>query len=184
MKKLALALLAGCITLSALAGTLAGVTMDNQISVGSQDLVLNGMGLRSKFFVKVYVGGLYLPGKQTDAAKVLAADEARRMVMHWLHDAGKDAVCDGWNEGLAANTSGASAELKKDFDTLCSYMADAVTGDRFVFTYVPGTGTAVELKGQAKGTIAGKPFADALLACWIGPKPGPGEDFKKHLLGG
>ena len=33
-------------------------------------------------------------------------------------------------------------------------------------------------------TFAGKPFADALFKSWIGPKPGPGEGFKRDLLGG
>lgn len=184
MKKLVLALLATSLTLSALAATLAGVTMDDQITVDGKALVLDGMGLREKYTFDVYVAGLYLPVKQKDAAKVLAADEPRRMVMHWVRDVGKDKICEGWDEGLAANTPGASAELKKDFVTLCGYMEDAAKGDPFVFTYLPGAGTTVEVKGKAKGTIAGKPFADALLACWIGPKPGPGEEFKKNLLGG
>lgn len=184
MKKPVLALLACSLTLSAFAATLAGVTMDDPTTVDGKTLVLNGMGLRSKFFVKVYVAGLYLPAKQKDAAKVFAADEPRRMVMHWTYGVDKATICEGWQEGLAANTPNASAEVKKDFETLCGYMAEAEKGDRFLFTYLPGAGTTVEVKGGAKGTIAGKPFADALLACWIGPKPGPGEEFKKGLLGG
>jgi hypothetical protein len=43
-------------------------------------------------------------------------------------------------------------------------------------------GTEVELNGASKGTVEGKEFADALLACWLGPKP-PSEDFKAGLLG-
>jgi hypothetical protein len=41
----------------------------------------------------------------------------------------------------------------------------------------------VDVKGVTKGTIPGKPFADGLFKAWIGPKPGPGEGFKKQLLG-
>jgi len=33
------------------------------------------------------------------------------------------------------------------------------------------------------GDIAGKGFADALWACWIGPHPGPGESFRDALMG-
>ena len=40
------------------------------------------------------------------------------------------------------------------------------------------------LNGKTKGTLPGKAFADAVLATWIGPEPGPGEDFKKAMLGG
>ena len=33
-------------------------------------------------------------------------------------------------------------------------------------------------------TLPGADVADAILATWIGPKPGRGDDFKKALLGG
>src|SRR5947209_15933138 len=42
------------------AGTLAGVTLPDSVQAGSESLVLNGMGLRKKLFIKVYVAGLYL----------------------------------------------------------------------------------------------------------------------------
>lgn len=166
-----------------LAGELASVKLDDTAQVGSQSLVLNGMGLRTKFGIKVYVGGLYLGAKHTDPAKILAEDSARRTVMQFVRsvDAGK--ICDGWNEGLAGNTPGASAEVKKDFETLCGYMEDVGEGEQLVFTYVPGTGTEVAVKGKVKGTIPGRPFADALFAVWLGPKP-PTADLKKGMLGG
>jgi hypothetical protein len=52
-----------------------------------------------------------------------------------------------------------------------------------VFTYTPGQGTAIEVKGAEKGAIEGKGFADALYASWIGDKPATGK-LKKGLLGG
>ena len=112
-------------------------------------------------------------------------DTARRGVMRFIYSVGAEKICnEGWKEGLAANTPNASAELKSKFDTLCSYMEDMGEGDEMSFDYSPATGTAVTVKGKAKGTIAGKDFSDALFGCWLGPKPGPGEDFKKALLGG
>lgn len=172
------------LALPAAAGTAGGVTMADTATAGSSSLVLNGMAVRTKLFIKVYVGGLYLPAMEKDAAKILAADAPRRMDMHWLYGVDKAKVCEGWAEGLSLNTPNASATLKSAFDTLCGYMSDTSSGDKLIFTYVPGTGTTVEVKGEMKGTIPGKDFADALLACWIGPKPGPGADFKKALLGG
>jgi hypothetical protein len=41
----------------------------------------------------------------------------------------------------------------------------------------------VEIGGVRKGILPGKGFADAYFACAIGPKPGLGEKFKRHLLG-
>jgi hypothetical protein len=62
-------------------------------------------------------------------------------------------------------------------------MQDAKTGDRFIFTYLPGKGVEVAINDQVKGTLGAKPFADALFACWIGEHPGPGEAFREALMG-
>jgi hypothetical protein len=170
-------------TLPLKAGTLKGVTMDDSIDVDGQKLVLNGMALRKKIIFKVYVAGLYLPQKETDGEKILNADTPRRCVMHWLRTVGTEKINDAWLEGLEANTPGYSPELKKQFETLTGMMEEMKEGQLIVFTYVPGKGTEVNIKGKVKGTIEGKEFADALFACWIGPKPGPGEGFKEDLLG-
>ena len=167
----------------AAAAELAGVTQPNAVEAGGEQLVLNGMGLREKFFIDVYVAGLYLPAKQKSGDAVLKADTPRRLVMHFTYDVSKDQVCDAWKESLAGNRPNASAALKKDFDTLCSWMADVEEGEQMVFTYAPDEGTAVEVQGEAKGTIEGKDFADALFASWIGDKPATGK-LKKGLLGG
>lgn len=165
------------------AGTLAGVTLPDNAEVKGQSLVLNGMGLRKKFVIKVYVAGLYLPQKEKGSQKILSGDTPHRMVMHFLYGVSKDQMCEAWNEGLEANTPNASAEVKKAFTTLCSWMEPIDEGKQLVMTYVPGEGTQVEVNGKVKGTLPGAATADAILATWIGPKPGPGEDFKKALLG-
>jgi len=171
------------IAIPALALTLAGVNLEDHATVAGQTLVLNGAGLRKKLFIKVYVGGLYLPAKQSNAAAVLAADTPRRMVMHFLYSVSKDQMCDAWNEGLENNSKNASAEVKGAFKTLCNLMEPIPKGNRLVLTYVPGTGTTVEVNGKNKGTLPGKATSDAILATWIGPDPGPGQDFKKSVLG-
>jgi hypothetical protein len=57
-------------------------------------------------------------------------------------------------------------------------------GQKLVLTYLPGEGTRVEVGGKVKGTLPGKPTADAILSTWIGKDPAPGADFKKDVLGG
>lgn len=183
MRKL---ILAAALTLTAAtagAATVAGVNIENSATVDGQNLVLNGAGLRKKFVVKVYVGALYLPSKQSNPAGILAGDAPRRMVMHFLYDVDKGKMAEAWEEGLAANTPNASAEVKTAFRTLSSWMEDMKEGQRIVMTYAPGTGTTVEVAGKNKGTLGGKAVADAILNTWIGPKPGPGNDFKKAILG-
>ena len=183
MRKL---ILAAALTLAAVTvsgATVAGVKIEDSSSVAGQNLVLNGAALRKKFVVKVYVGALYLPSKQANAAAILAADAPRRQVMHFLYDVDKEKMAEAWEEGLADNTPNASPEVKTAFKTLATWMEDMKEGQRIVLTYAPGTGTTVEVAGKNKGTLGGKAVADAILNTWIGPKPGPGGDFKKGVLG-
>ena len=42
------------------ADSLAGISMPNNITVENETLILNGLGLREKYWVDVYVNGLYL----------------------------------------------------------------------------------------------------------------------------
>lgn len=170
-------------TVTAAAATVAGVNVPDTTDVNGQQLVLNGTGLRKKFFIKVYTGALYLPAKSTNAAAIVSADQPRRMVMHFVYDVGKDKMAEAWAEGLEANVPNATAEVKKNFGQLSAWMEDVKEGQQIVMTYVPGTGTIVQVNGKTKGTLAGKATNDAILATWIGPKPGPGADFKKAVLG-
>ena len=165
------------------AGTLAGVALPDKVDVGGQALVLNGIGLRKKFFVKVYVGGLYLPAKERSPAKVLAADAPRRMTFAFVYSVSASQMCDAWEEGLADNTPAAGPEVKAGFKTLCAAMEDIPKGHEMVLTYLPGQGTRVEVNGKTKATLPGKPTSDAILATWIGAHPGPGNDFKQAVLG-
>ena len=175
--------MAGGLAVAPMDTTVSDVTLPGTVDVAGQTLVLNGVAVRKKFVVKVYVAGLYLPAKSTNADSVLAADATRRVVMHFVHDVGKDKLCGAWNDALEDNTPDASAQLKSEFTTLCSWMEDIKDGQQIVFTYVPGTGTEVVVAGTVKGTIAGKDFGDAVFKAWIGPKPGPGQGFKKSLMG-
>ncbi|HEV7669832.1 MAG TPA: chalcone isomerase family protein [Thermoanaerobaculia bacterium] len=188
MRKLTVACLALILTLSLLptpahAATVAGVTVPDKADAEGTALVLNGAGLRTKFIIKVYVGALYLQAKESNAAKILAADTARETLFHFLYGVSKEQMCDAWNEGLEQNTPNASAQVSKDFKTLCTWMEEIPKGNQMALVYVPGKGTTLTVNGKVKGTLAGKATSDAILATWIGADPAPGADFKKAVLG-
>lgn len=184
MRKTVLALtLAAAMAAPASAATIGGANLPDTVTAGGQQLVLNGGGVRKKLFIKVYAAALYLPARQSSPERILAADTPRQMLMHFLFDVEKEKIAEAWQEGLAANTPNTTPAVKQAFSTLSSWMADMKKGERIVLTYVPGAGTSVEVKGQVRGVLPDKAVADAILATWIGPKPGPGEDFKKAILG-
>ncbi|MFZ2541526.1 MAG: chalcone isomerase family protein, partial [Gallionella sp.] len=58
---------------------LAGVKLVDSVQIGNESLQLNGAGIRTGLFFKIYVGALYLPEKQTSAEAVIADVRGSRM---------------------------------------------------------------------------------------------------------
>lgn len=166
----------------------AGVKPPDTVKLGNADLQLNGAGLRTRFFVKVYVGALYLPEKKSAAADVLAAKGAKRMALYLLRDLSAEQLTGALDEGLAANLSAAEREkFKPEIDALHATMAavgNAKEKSVITIDYLPeSSAMRIALDGAAKGApIAGEEFCRALLKVWLGDKPVDG-DLKAGLLG-
>ncbi|HNX51230.1 MAG TPA: chalcone isomerase family protein [Thermoanaerobaculaceae bacterium] len=178
-------LVAGSLLMTSMAfGTeLAGVTLPDTAQVGSASLKLNGAGIRKKLFIKVYVGGLYLPAPTSSPAAILGADETRRMVMHFVYkevDAAK--VTEAFREGFANNSAASLGALQARLDAFCALWPAMHAGDLAEMTYVPGTGTTLVINDKNLGVTAGKDFADALFLVWLGDKPADA-GLKEGLLG-
>jgi len=161
---------------------LKGVTLPDSIDEGGAKLQLNGMGLRTKVIVKVYVAGLYLADKSGDVAKIIAADAPRRVEMVFLRDVGKEKIADAFRTGFEKNSKDELAKLEERLKQLQAGVVDIKKGDHLIISYSPKSGTT--MSGAAtKTVIPGKDFADALLRNWLGPNPAD-EDCKKGMLGG
>jgi hypothetical protein len=164
------------------AATLAGVSLPDTVQVGSTTLVLNGVGLRKKFVIKVYVAGLYLEQKSSNSDAIMKADARKRIVMQFLHGASKSQIADAFDESFSNNAPDAKKTLKPDIDRFLGALEAVKEGDQMVFTYVPAMGTTFAINGKEKLTIAHPAFAPVLLSVWLGPKP-PNADLKKGMLG-
>ena len=161
----------------------AGVPLPDTAAVEGKTLVLNGGGLRTRFFFKVYVIGLYLERPATDAAAILGSDTIRSAQLHILRSLSGDEIGSAIRTAFEQNAGDAMSRLQDRLKRLESMFPAVATGDTIVLTYLPGRGTDVVAKGQQKGVIEGKDFADALFAVWIGEKPVDPE-LKKGLLAG
>lgn len=182
-KKLFVAMLVTAVALPLQAMELAGVTLPDTVTVGGATLKLNGMGVRKKLWIKVYVGGLYLAAPAHDAATILAADTPRQMVMQFLYkEVDKAKLTEAWRDGFTNNSAASLPALQARLDTFCGWWPSMKSGERAVITYVPGTGTRLELNGRELGVISGKDFADALFLVWLGDKPADA-GLKQGLLG-
>jgi hypothetical protein len=163
-------------------GTLAGVTLPDTVQAGGKTLVLNGLGLRKKFMVKVYVAGLYLEQKSSDPAAILKADTPKRIVMHFVRGVTKNQIVDAFNESFESNTPDARQTMKAEINQFLGALDSVHDGDEILLTYLPGTGTTVAINGKEKLTISAPAFAPVLFSVWLGPKP-PSPEMKEGLLG-
>jgi len=178
----AIALIGMASVLNLNAGTLAGVTLPDTAQVGSTALVLNGLGLRTKYMIKVYVAGLYLPQKSSDPAAIIKADETKRIVMHFLHGASKSQMTDAFSESFSDNTPDAKKTMQAEIDRMLGALESVKEGDEMVFTYVPDRGTTLAIRSEDKVTVPGQAFGQMLFSVWLGPKP-PNAGLKKGILG-
>jgi hypothetical protein len=177
-----LALLAATtLGIAAQAAELAGATLPDTLSAGEKALKLNGLGLRKKAIVKVYVGALYLETLSKDAEQILAADQARAIRMQYLRGLTKEQLVDAFREGFEMNARDKAGQ-KAAFEQMLALVPDVKAGDTLTFVYVPGKGTTVQAGNKDLGAFEGKGFADAVFAIWLGRKP-PTEDLKKGMLG-
>ncbi|MCK6391190.1 MAG: chalcone isomerase family protein [Azonexus sp.] len=167
------------------AAEVAGIRMADTLRVGNQDLVLNGAGLRSKLFIKVYVGALYVDRRQGSAATLLEVNGPRRMQMRMLRDVDADSLQAALDDGLADNLSPDElAGLKPQIAQLSGIMrgiGKAREGDTIAIDFLPDT-LKVALNGAPRGEVAGAALPPALLKVWLGHKP-VDASLKKALLG-
>jgi hypothetical protein len=168
----------------ATAATVKGVTFPAAAAVGGRECRLVGVGVRTKLVISVYLGALFLATPTGDAAAAVAAEEPKRVVLHFLHSkVGADAIRGAWRDGFAANSAAALPQLQARLDRFSSlFDADLLKGETIELTYVPGQGTEVVVKGAARGVIEGADFMRALWAVWLGEKPADG-GLKKGMLG-
>lgn len=170
---------------TALAKEVAGVSLPETVTLGSKPLVLNGAGIRSKFFIKVYVGALYLPARTRDAETILRGTGPVAMHMHVVHsEISKEKLVDAWNDRFDANLEAAErARLGPRIARFNGLFRSVRKGEVMRLDYQPGVGTTVSINNETRGVIEGEDFMQAWLGIWLGREPAD-TGLKKGLLGG
>jgi hypothetical protein len=170
--------------------TLEGVAIPDRIDIMGRPLLLYGMALRKKAVFKVYVAGLYLPEKSSNAEAILGADTPRCMVMQFLRNVSAGKLCDSWNEDLEANTPDASPGVRSEFGT-CAWMEDRQEGDQPPSPTCPrGTCRVRESQGRL-GRISRRalslpdgPPVGSVQARPVGGRPGRGDSSARRESAG
>lgn len=184
MHTLITALFAVLATAPVVAAEVAGVKIEDKASVGGQELVLNGAGVRTRAIFKVYVGSLYLPAKTANPQGALAAGP-RRIQLNLLRTLSADQLVDALVDGLKANATPQELDAVKaqtaELVTIMKTFGDVKEKDVVTIDFADGA-TKIGLNGTGKGVIAGEPFNRALTKVWLGENPVQA-DLKKAMLG-
>lgn len=155
------------------AANIAGVNMPDQLQYGGKTMVLNGAGIRKKFLMSMYVGGLYLTSKNKDGDAIMKADEPmsiRLAITSSLISPAKmkSTTLGGFQRAMGGDTS----SLKKEIDQLMNSFDKGVgKGDIYELTNVPGSGVHVLRNGKLVETIRSQPFKQTLFGIWLSKTP-------------
>ena len=186
MKKILLVFCCMFLSWNASALEVSGVKLADSIHLGSRDLVLNGAGLRTKFFFKVYVAALYLGVKTHVAGAALNQSGEKRVALHILRELSDEQMLHSFNEVMAANHTAAEMQALepqlKELTAIFHVVGKVKDGDVVDLDYLPASGTQIIVNGVLRGNIAGEAFNRALFKIWLGDKPAQ-PDLKQKMLG-
>src|ERR1019366_9544760 len=144
-----------------------GVLLSPKIAPAKTELILNGGGVRTRFYMKIYVAGLYLQQKSKNPKEIIEADKPMAVRLHIISTLmTSENMSRAIREGFEKSTKGNIAPLKKEIDECCAaFQSEPVkVGDMFEIYYIPGKGVHCNKNGKDfKIDILGLPFKKALF---------------------
>ena len=177
----------GAAATAAVAAELAGVKVEDAVTVSGTKLQLNGAGIRYKGPFKVYVGDLYTTRRVSSLDDLIAAPGPKRLSMTFLRDINSAEFGKLLTRGMEDNVS--KQELSKIIPGMIK-MGDIFAANK---SFAPGDVCSLEwdpakgLSVYAKGKLQAEPFKDpafyrALMSIWFGNTPADWK-LKDELLG-
>lgn len=177
----------GAAATAAVAVELAGVKVEDAVTVSGTKLQLNGAGIRYKGPFKVYVGDLYTTRRVSSLDDLIAAPGPKRLSMTFLRDINSAELGKWLTRGMEDNVS--KQELSKIIPGMIK-MGDIFAANK---SFAPGDVCSLEwdpakgLSVYAKGKLQAEPFKDpafyrALMSIWFGNTPADWK-LKDELLG-
>jgi hypothetical protein len=154
----------------------AGVKYEDSLPVAGKELQLNGAGVRTKVFFKVYAAGLYLQNKESTTEGVMKSAGPRRIRLVMLREVSSDSFGTAFMDGLNSNVSKEDkskivAQISKYGETFAQF--DSLKkGDTLDTDWIPGVGSQTYLNGKKVGEVLPDiVFYNSVLRIWLGDKP-------------
>lgn len=165
--------------------TIEGVNFDDEITVNGEKLVLNGVGLREKYWLDLYVAGMYMKAKTQNASDIINKNETKMLRINVVSNLiSSEKFLTATDEGFKNSAGSLQDSIASQIKIFKSIFKDEeiVENDDFKFTNIPGKGVKVEKNGVLKKTISGELFSKALFGIWFCDKPAD-QDLKDGMLG-
>ena len=181
-----LALLLGAASLAATI-EIAGVKVEDSVTVAGTKLMLNGAGIRYKGPFKVYVAELYTSKKVTSLDELIAAPGPKRMTLVMTREIEASPFGKLLTRGMEDNNP--KSEMSKlipglmKMSEIFTANKNFVPGDTIFMDWIPGTGLVIFARGKVQSEPFKEPeFFKALMGIWLGPQSAYWK-LKDNLLG-
>ncbi|MFN5183414.1 MAG: chalcone isomerase family protein [Bacteroidota bacterium] len=161
-----------------------GVTFPANIRSGDNNLILNGGGVREKYFMDMYVGALYLKSKNKDASSIIKSGEAMAIRLHIVSSLiSSEKMISAIDEGFQKSTGGKTAPLDSKIKQFKAAFSEKIkVGDVFEIINDPSKGVCIYKNSKSISVIPGIDFKSALFGIWLCDKPAD-SDLKEKMLG-
>ncbi|MDX1590096.1 MAG: chalcone isomerase family protein [Oleiphilaceae bacterium] len=173
------------------------VDVPETLDLGEQKLVLNGAGTRTYFFIKAYVGALYLPRAEDlpegdplrenrrDGRAIIESDQPRAISLFITSDRiTRERMVEFIRDGFDQALGGDAGPLQDSVDELLAAFHRKIReGDRVELIFTPEQGVEIRHNGDTVGQVKGEArFKQALFAIWLGKNPVQ-ESLRDAMLG-
>lgn len=164
---------------------IGGSVMPNVMKVGDEYLKMNGGGIRTKMFMNLYIGVLYLQEKSSDANAIINGDKPMAVKIKIIsgmvdNENFEEAIREGFNKSTKNNIAPIKDRMEKMIKE--GFAEDIQTSDVYDLVYQPATGCTLIKNNKAVVTVKGLDFKKALFGIWLGAQPAQ-EDLKLRMLG-
>src|SRR5207247_1131191 len=135
-------------------------------SAAGKTLILNGAGLRTRFFFKVYVIGLYLERPATDAGAVLGTDSVRRAELHMLRALAGPEIASAIGSAFEQNAGDAAPGLLDRLERFESMFPAVEAGDTLAPTSVRAPSAAARSSAGFRAATPSRSPTTSTRATW------------------
>ncbi len=166
--------------------TVEGVTFERELTLAGIPLKLNGAGIRSRFFVKVYAAGLYLQTPAKTSPDIYAAKGPKRLKVSFLREVeaanlGKT-MSQTMSDNLPREQFGKCIPGLIKLGEVFANKRKMASGESFTLDEFPGKGTVISINGQVAAEIAEPEFFTCLMYNYFGDRPADPK-LKAAMLG-